>query len=734
MGQTMPRIVRFDAYEVDLPAGQLYKRGVKIGLREKSFHVLVALLEHPGEVVTREELRHRLWPDEVFVDFDNNLNTAIGRLREALGDSAEHPRFIETLPKRGYRFLASIAETPAEEATPSQHGPERAATVPSAQAEHRSAGQPLVAAERPTKVRLRVALAIALLLAVAGFSVYGFLRFARRVPFQSIKITKVGGTHNAIIGDLSPDGNYLAYVADKDDDQSLWLRHLASESSVQIVAPQHVDYWGLRFSPDGSHIYYSHTLPANGTGGGYDLYRMPVLGGSPQLLVKDVNTNISFSPDGQRFVFVREADDSGKYQLIIANADGRNERSILSVPKRILDAEWSPDGKTIVIVLQDETIATSGRILIWVDPNTGTQKTTLRPPNIMDAAAWLSNRNALAVTFVTPLDFQHQVGLIRYPGGEFHRITADTNDYTSPLGFFPVTLSVSSNGRTIATIEKEIVRDVYVSSGEKPDYSDLRQITSGDVIPRVSWTRDGKLLVEHGHVIRVISLDGRLLNEIASEEESGSFQPCGCSDGHVVFSRSFSKSPASNIWRSEADGTGLVRLTKGENDQGPICSPDAKSVYYMDYATHAYFRIPIAGGAPERVSNETAYGWGFDVAPDGKTIVLSTTDEKAQKPNITLVSLESGQVLQTFEYDPRHSIQGRLRFNPDGKGIVYPIREKDVDNLWLQPVDGSAGHRLTNFTSLKIYNYRWSLDGKSLALVRGDSPSDVVLIQDAEKQ
>lgn len=114
--QDMSNLVSFDCYEVDLPAGQLRKCGLKIKLRDKSFQVLASLLEHPGEVVTREELRHRLWRNEVFVDFDNNLNTAIARLREALGDPADHPRFIETLPKRGYRFLAAVSQpAPAAE-------------------------------------------------------------------------------------------------------------------------------------------------------------------------------------------------------------------------------------------------------------------------------------------------------------------------------------------------------------------------------------------------------------------------------------------------------------------------------------------------------------------------------------------------------------------------------------------------------------------------------------------
>ncbi len=114
------KVIRFGEFEVDLQAGRLFKRGVKVKLREQLFVVLTMLLEHTGEVVTREQLQRRLWPGDVFVDFEINLNTIIARLREALGDSAEHPRYIETLPKRGYRFLATAFECAASETIPQQ--------------------------------------------------------------------------------------------------------------------------------------------------------------------------------------------------------------------------------------------------------------------------------------------------------------------------------------------------------------------------------------------------------------------------------------------------------------------------------------------------------------------------------------------------------------------------------------------------------------------------------------
>ena len=109
-GNQSTDVVRFNAYEVDLRSGELYRAGHKIRLQAQPFHVLAALLERPGQVVAREELRKRLWPSDTFVDFDHSLNTAIKKLRQALSDDKKKPRFIETLPKRGYRFIGTLGQ------------------------------------------------------------------------------------------------------------------------------------------------------------------------------------------------------------------------------------------------------------------------------------------------------------------------------------------------------------------------------------------------------------------------------------------------------------------------------------------------------------------------------------------------------------------------------------------------------------------------------------------------
>src|SRR5271156_3648502 len=103
-----PRRTRFGPYDVDLRSGEVYKHGIRLKLQAQPFQVLALLLQRAGDVVTREELRQKLWPADTFVDFDTGLNSAIKKLRDALGDSAEEPRYIETLPRRGYRLIAPV--------------------------------------------------------------------------------------------------------------------------------------------------------------------------------------------------------------------------------------------------------------------------------------------------------------------------------------------------------------------------------------------------------------------------------------------------------------------------------------------------------------------------------------------------------------------------------------------------------------------------------------------------
>ncbi len=210
----VPRLVRFGAFEVDLRAGELRKDGARLKLTGQPFQVLTILLEQPGEVVTREELQKRLWPD-TFVDVDHNLNTAINKIREVLADSAESPRFVETLPRRGYRFIATVdGESNGRRPAP-------------------------IAPADIAKPRRRPILGASLLGALTLLAVTGFLAYSgRHVPASPKQrtLTRVTFDDGLQIGATwSPDGRFIAYSSDRGGKFDIWVQQVSGGDPVQIT-------------------------------------------------------------------------------------------------------------------------------------------------------------------------------------------------------------------------------------------------------------------------------------------------------------------------------------------------------------------------------------------------------------------------------------------------------------------------------------------------------------------
>jgi len=242
------RIVRFGTFEVDLSAGELRKGGLKARLTGQPFQVLATLLERPGEVVTREELQKRLWPD-TFVDVDHNLNTAINKIREVLGDSAESPRFVETLPRRGYRFVAPVEGN-------------RTTEVPGGSGVRQESRMPWVR-------RTSILFVILVLLAAVSFFIYRGLQ--SRASLARRTLTRLTFDDGLQIGATwSPDGRYIAYSSDRDGKFDIWVQQVSGGNPVQITKGPG-QHWQPDWSPDGKYIAYRSE---EGDGGIYILSQL----------------------------------------------------------------------------------------------------------------------------------------------------------------------------------------------------------------------------------------------------------------------------------------------------------------------------------------------------------------------------------------------------------------------------------------------------------------------------
>jgi eukaryotic-like serine/threonine-protein kinase len=585
----------------------------------------------------------------------------------------------------------------------------------------KSSGSVIVQAARQNKLGAGfTAIIVLIVLAAAAFGVYSLLQRNRHFPFEHFSIDNLTNNGNVSLAALSPDGKYLLHVRDENGLQSLWLRHISTLSNTQVVPPAATQYAGLTFSPDGSYIYCvrrdesEHTLAS--------LYRAPVLGGTPQLLTRDVDSPITFSPDGQRIAYLREHHDTPFYDLLIAHSDGGPDRALFSntpLASNSFEPAWSPDGKTIVIPVAQPTQDTiSG--LESIDVGTGKHQTgAFSGERLYFGGVWLPDGTGLVMSTVSQMTSLHaQLTLVSYPAGESRQLTTDTNDYFHP--------SVSGDGRSIVASQVHGDFQIEVAPASSPDAVQAVPLASHRDVWRWDWAADGRLVVPQTPDIRLVNPGGGE-TVLLSDAQHISDQVTTCGTKYNVFRSAGRAGKASmNLWRMDSDGTNVKQLTFGPNESEPECAREGQWVFYVDRGDNqAIKRVSIEGGQPETLVRDASWGWS--VAPDGKRIVGRDVRELDHRLVLTVYSIEDKKT-NYHELDQRASAP--LAFAPDPKAVVYVVREKGIDNLWEQPLDSSPPRQLTHFTKERIMRFRFSPDGTKLAIERGHVESDAVLLRD----
>jgi len=572
-----------------------------------------------------------------------------------------------------------------------------------------------------------IALLGLVLVLAASYGVYSLLTRHSTMPFRNFSVTKVTEEGNVMWAALSPDAKYILSLVRDNGIASLSLRNVPTNSITQVQPPAELYYHGVRFSPDGNYFYFVRSDP--GSPNLQFLYRAPLLGGTPEKLASDVDTNITISPDGRKVAFMRyDNPDPGKYQLVVRSLDSGAESVLTSgaTGQKLLSPAWSPDGKTILCVINQPKDALTG--LIAVDTSNGQQHLVLSSADALGVPIWMPDgKGLLALDSDRASNYTRaQIIFISYPDAKITPITRDTNNYSD--------LSLSANGQVLATVLSEGRWSLSVMSATGGG-TDVRQINPVFNFTNFTWTHDGRLIDDTENALHWINPDTGAKGSFATETGSINGDPWECSDGkYLVFLLSvIGGKGGQNIWRADASGGNLKHLSSGQQDNFPVCSPDSQWIYYMDDNAGGIMKVPIDGGAAERVTAQTLDGT-FDISPDGAVAVFGIIDHaNGHEDKLVLLDLATRQVRRSMKFE-RERAGVFIRFSRDGKSVVYPIRENGVDNLWQQPLDGSAGKQLTSFKAEHIWDYHWSPDGSKLALVRGHTDSDVVLIRDMQQQ
>jgi serine/threonine protein kinase len=596
-------------------------------------------------------------------------------------------------------------------------------------------------------------LSLAMLVVVlCGLGVYMLRDRWHSLPFENFTISQVTNSGTAQAAALSPDARYIVHVQDENGKQSLWLENIATGSDTQVLPPSHERYVDLRFSPDGNYVYFRKAVAPSTR----DLFRLPVLGGAPQHVSGDVDTNIAFSPDSQKIAYVRGNDPKlGEYRLLTASPDGSAETVLEVKPMSTGGNEgfpralsWSSDGNNIALTFG--RYAPDAGILLGFDLTGKRESILLRVPGTTLAdIEWASKKNLLVLYSRAGAEDTHrQLGILSLDSSQLRPVTRDTNSYAG--------LSLSADRRSLATIQRKASDTLELLRVSGPNQVSVME--PGKSLAHISaagWTKDGSLLATDGTRVSRSKADGSESMILVNDRDATVLSVATCPSGYLLVNWAFrGPSEGSTIWRMEADGSNPKQLTFGTHDASPACSPDGKWVYYIDNML-AIMRVPTAGGKTEvvplaKVPNMLQILGGLSFSKDGSKMVLIVTipqraptarpDEASflEYDKIAVADLQEGipTTVRLLDPDPRVIAQlftGGPKFSPDEKALVYIIRDKNVENLWMQPLDGSPGRQLTSFSSQEILDFSWSPDVSALAVVRESVAADVVLLRDARQ-
>jgi Tol biopolymer transport system component/DNA-binding winged helix-turn-helix (wHTH) protein len=696
-----PQVVRFGAFELDLRAGELRKAGLRVNLQEQPFKVLESLVERPGELVTREELRQRLWQGDTFVDFEHGVNAAVKRLRETLGDSAEAPQFIETLPRRGYRFIAPVACDQASVTTidpvTSERDDQRLLTA-----------QPA----RPTRWSGRV-VAAGVLAVVLGATRGGWLLSQSRKPppppMKVVPLTSLKGSE--IAPSFSSDGTRVAFTWDGEaqDNYDIYVQLVGSAEPTRMSNDPAFEVNPV-WSPDDMQIAYVRSDPQ---GRELNVWVMSALGGRGHK-VSDlpVSMGISWSPDGHYINAARVGPDNGIYRIPIEGGDSRASLRP-TAPETVGNPSFSPDGRFLAyascqppsrchvqIVDVDATFAAHGR----------PRQLTRHPAFRIEGVTW--GRDGQFVVYGAHhgaqnlslwrvgVDGKHPEQRIEIAGlnATAPKITAsgdlvfsrfiediDINRVEPGLPAVPVAASSAFDGNP--QFSPDGLRFAFCSarSGDALEIwtaalngSEAHQLTHGPGIWKCSpaWSPDARQIAFDAQTedgdwhIWTIEADGGLSRQITNGPGSQNV-PTWSRDGQWIYF-SWDQGTGRDIWRTDVKNGSREQITHGGAGWVGRESADGQSILYqLRTGDAALLAQPLAGGKPGTIIpcvSQSAYS----VATDGiyyvpcQNAVHPDSDAEVRVLNPVILEQHRHGRLEKFS-----ELTGGLAVSPDGQTILY---------------------------------------------------------------
>lgn len=617
------RVFSFGVYQCDVTAGELRKNGIKVKISDQPLRLLEILLERPGETFTRQELGERLWPEGTFVSFEDSLNTAVNKLRSALDDESENPRFVETVPRRGYRFVAPANVSAQDAGSPIG----RNASGDAGGKAYAADGSAVLAAPK----RIRKPQLLAWILGAPAVLLIAFTGwwYMPLPPPRLIRIDQITTT-GRIDTPVEPfsDGFHAYYIERDGDHWNLMQASLKSGDAQRMDAPG-MSAMVMDISPDESQLLVGSFEKRDGQN---ELWTMPVQGGSAKRLGNVDAASASFSPDGKQIAY------SSASALWMMDADGNNSRKFVDLPGTPAWIAWSPDGQRLRFTLG--TLFSGDTTSIWEVQRDGKN---LRPI----LSGWTHPSSECCGTWTTGGRYYI---FTSYRGGHANLWALRERGFSwrrSPRGPFQLTSGPDAPWGGVPSRDGKLVLFYNGVWHEQMQRMDLKTgkfsvPTSGMNTTEVDFSRDGKWI---------------------SYVERGA------------------------LMRSRVDGSEQVELAAASNNAAfPRWSPDGQWIAFNESVTGSpgeSYLVPSTGGTPQALLPGNEETRDADWSADGRALVVS----RALGPKNADGSRECELLIVDFSSRKAEAIPGSKglagsRWSPDGRFISATAADQSQLKLW----------------------------------------------------
>ena len=712
---TPPRRIRFGSFELDVGSSELRNGPTRLKVPYQSIEILKALLERPGELVTRDELSRRLWPSDTFVDFEHGLNAALRRLREALGDSADAPKFIETLPRRGYRFIGQI---------------EHVAEGPTAE----------VGAEPGGAWRWRGPVAVAVVLSL-GLALWATTRTPEhdsvpQVQLKTVPVTTYPGLE--VDPALSPDGNQVAFgwEGESGDNLDIYVKLVDGGTPVQLTndpAQERAPVW----SPDGRRIAFLRStgflrsaivvLPSLGGGPERrltDVFSIPLIDPSlavnwlswthdgTSLVFADRTTSTpsaificavescerhqlthpqpsfddvapSVSPDGKRLAFVRRRGGQQTGTAFVLNVDGDRpvgEPRAVTKEDSVSNVTWDRDGKSLVFDTGGRTESGIWRVAL----EGGTPEPILT--NVRGSRPSIDGSGRRLVFQLTTTDVN--IWRMPGPGNEDFRASGGPHKPFVASTLFDMSPQFSHDGQRIAFVSLRTgAPEIWTARSDGTNQSQLTSV-GGPFVGSPRWSPSGEEIVfdslqSGGYNIFVVNIGDGRVREITTEDFQN-IRPSWSRDGRwIYFSSTRSGDP--QIWKAPSRGGDATQVTKKGGFEA-FESPDGTYLYYVQAVGTGIWQVPVGGGDEVKVTDSGVRG-SFAITRRG----IFITDIFAKpSPTIDFFEFATRQIARIAQLPagPRVAPSSpNIAVSPDEKWMLYV--QYDQWGSDIQMIEGS---------------------------------------------